>query len=323
MQHRMTQLADAQATGALLPKFSDRHHLPSHLDRAYAVVVAETTAAGFGDLFQVRRTTAAWRFFHVRNTHGARRSMVGRVGRPKGLPVPYLPVRQPRFGLPPVWRREAGFNRQVRSTTMANHALGTPARTHSTPQNHATDLHAVSGALIDDALTALQCSRDQKTLQQSIAALTAAQDLLWLAEIQSTAESDAPTSIHAASYSPPQLTVNVFGDVGVLATGKTTIGKCPTPLIGHDAPAPASLIRSALRALEDGGNDAVIDSYNLRAMASRCLHALDTLPPAALNALAEALQAWRHQHVYLRQALHDVAEEMNRAIETSSNGRAA
>lgn len=195
---------------------------------------------------------------------------------------------------------------------MANHALGTPARTHSTPQDHATDLHAVSGALIDDALTALQHYRDQQTLQQSIAALTAAQDLLWLAEIQSAAESDAP-----------QLTINVFGDVGVIATGTTTIGQSSAPLISHDATAPASLIRSALRTLEDGGTDAVIESYNLRAMASRCLNALDTLPPAVLNTLAEALQAWRHQHVCLRQALHDVAEEMTLAIATSSNGRAA
>ena len=208
---------------------------------------------------------------------------------------------------------------------MANHALGTPARAPSPafPQAAITDLHAVSAALINDALAALEHRRDQQTLQQSIAALTSAQDLLWLAEIQQTADQPAPAENKANDTRAASVTINVMGDVGVMATGSALFNQGNTPPTQQDTDQPASLITSALRELEDGGNDAIIDSYNLRALAHNCLSALDTLPPPVLSALADALQAWRHQRAGLRMALHDVADEMLRAINRNSHQEGA
>lgn len=48
--------------------------------------------------------------------------MAGRAGSPSGLPVPRMPVRQPRFGPPPVWRREVDSVRILGVRTMATHA---------------------------------------------------------------------------------------------------------------------------------------------------------------------------------------------------------
>lgn len=62
--------------------------LDSFIAPRYSGLAAETTAAGFGDLFNVRRTTAAVRFFYVRMpTRAHTINGWAWVGRPSGLPV--------------------------------------------------------------------------------------------------------------------------------------------------------------------------------------------------------------------------------------------
>lgn len=68
--------------------------------QVYAHPVAFNSAAGFGDP-RNRGEQPPCGYFCSQRSRASMISMAGRVGRPSGLPVPLLPVRQPRFGLPP------------------------------------------------------------------------------------------------------------------------------------------------------------------------------------------------------------------------------